>query len=102
MAAGGLLVVGADVEGRPILHDAVALNIGVNCQWQSRCMAEQRVAMKRSLSYVSRERPPHWKVHLCNRNAGRGGYRVDWVGYDNCIRNGQLKPPPRAKKQHRN
>ncbi len=98
-AAGGLLAAGAGVNARPILHDAVALNIGVTCQWQSRCMAEQHVAMKRSLSYVTREKPPFWRVHLCNRNAGRGGYRVDWVGYDHCIRNSQLKPPGRTRKK---
>ena len=27
---------------------------------------------------------------LCNRNAGRGGYRVDWVGFEHCIRNSGL------------
>src|SRR5258708_34578843 len=100
-AAGGLLVAGPDVVARPILHDAVALNIGVTCQWQSRCMALQHVAMKRSLSYVTRQNPPSWRVHLCNHNAARGGYRVDWVGYDHCIRNIELKPPVRTKKKRR-
>jgi hypothetical protein len=73
-----------------MLHDPVALNIGVNCQWNSGCMAKQRAAMKRALHYVDGHRPPRWRVELCNRNAARGGYRVDWVGFDNCIRNASL------------
>jgi hypothetical protein len=85
---------------RPMLYDAVALNIGVNCQWQSRCMRQQRSSMKRALNYVTNQRPPQWRVQLCNRNAARGGVRVDWVGFDHCIRNPALKPPPaRTKKK---
>jgi hypothetical protein len=74
-----------------MLYDAVALNIGVNCQWQSPCMGQQRSAMKRALNYVADRRPPRWRVELCNRNAGRSGYRIDWVGFDHCIRNASLK-----------
>jgi hypothetical protein len=88
----------ADAQRRPILHDPVALNIGVNCHWQSRCMARQRSAMKRALAYVAKVRPPQWRVQLCNRNASRGGYRVDWVGFDHCIRNQQLKRPSARKR----
>ena len=87
-----MLPFAARADARPILYDAVALNIGVNCQWQSRCMSQQRSAMKRSLGYVSSARPPHWRVQMCNRNAGRGGYRVDWIGFDHCIRNAGLRP----------
>jgi len=87
-----VLSLSAHAGARPMLYDAVALNIGVNCQWQTRCMSQQRSAMKRSLGYVSATRPPHWRVQMCNRNAGRGGYRVDWIGFDNCIRNPQLRP----------
>jgi hypothetical protein len=81
-------------EQRPMLYDAVALNIGINCQWQSHCMGQQRAAMKHALGYVSKQRPPQWRVHLCNRNASRGGARVDWVGFNHCIRNASLKPQP--------
>jgi hypothetical protein len=81
-----------------MIHDPVALNIGINCQWQSRCMTQQRAAMKRALSYVEKYRPPQWRVHLCNRNAARGGDRVDWVGFDHCIQNAALKPPPARSK----
>lgn len=97
VAASMMLPISADAGGRPILYDAVALNIGVNCQWQSQCMSEQRKAMKRALGYVADHDPPHWRVELCNRNAGRSGYRVDWVGYDNCIRNASLRPLPRRR-----
>ena len=62
------------------------------------CMSEQRLAMKRALSYVAKQRPPHWRVEMCNRNAGKGGYRVDWVGFDHCIRNTALRPSARSMK----
>ncbi len=97
-AALAMLPISTGVAARPLLYDAVALNIGVNCQWQSRCMSEQRLAMKRALSYVAKQRPPHWRVEMCNRNAGKGGYRVDWVGFDHCIRNTALRPSARSMK----
>jgi hypothetical protein len=102
-AAAALAIIGtaATADQRPILYDAVALNIGVNCQWQSRCMAQQRSAMKRSLGYVTKSRPPQWRVHLCNRNAGRGGARIDWVGFEHCIRNAALRPPAPVHKKHK-
>jgi hypothetical protein len=76
---------------RPILYDPVALNIGVSCHWQSRCMERQRAAMTRGLSYVAKRKPSQSLVHLCNRNASRGGGRIDWVGFDHCIRNPVMK-----------
>jgi hypothetical protein len=91
VAASVMLPISADAVGRPMLYNAVALNIGVNCQWQSQCMASQRTAMKRALNYVAERKPPHWRVQLCNRNARKSPSRVDWVGYDNCIRNSALK-----------
>jgi hypothetical protein len=75
------------------LHNSVTLNIGINCQWRQACIARQQRAMRRALAYVRTKRPPSWKVHLCNRNAARSRYRVDWVGFDNCIRNTRLKRP---------
>ena len=45
-----MLPISADAGARPMLYNAVALNIGVNCQWQSQCMASQRAAMNRALS----------------------------------------------------
>ena len=78
------------------LHDTVSLNIGLNCQWQPRCIAQQRNAMKRALTYVRKAQPAAWRIHQCNRNAARRRNRVDWVGFDNCIRNTSLRVPARA------
>jgi hypothetical protein len=64
-------------------------------------MKQQRTAMKHALGYVAAEKPPQWKVHLCNRNASRGGVRVDWIGYYHCIRNSALKPPPPRTRRSR-
>jgi len=54
-------------------------------------MAQQRTAMNRALSYVAKRRPPKYQIQLCNRNARRAGNRVDWIGYEHCIRNPALK-----------
>ena len=83
------------------LYDSIGLNIGFNCRWQQRCIAEQHRAMKRSLVYVKIQQPPAWRVHLCNHNASRGRNRVDWVGFDNCIRNASLRPQGPADKKRR-
>jgi hypothetical protein len=84
----------------PPLHDSVSLNIGLNCQWQQRCIADQKKAMKRALKYVKKYEPPAWRVHLCNKNASRHRFRVDWIGFNNCIRNADLRPlPPRPPKK---
>jgi hypothetical protein len=97
-----MLATSASAERRPMLYDPVALNIGVNCQWQSQCMAKQRAAMKRALHFVDNHRPPHRRVEMCNRNAARGGYRVDWIGFDNCIRNASLRVTrPRKRERSR-
>lgn len=88
----------AGAEPRPILYDPVSLNIGVNCQWQSRCIAQQHRSMKRALRYVEKQRPPQWRVQLCNRNARRAGNRVDWIGFEHCIRNPALRPVKRTRR----
>jgi hypothetical protein len=82
-----------------VLHDPVALNIGVNCQWQPRCMDKQRAAMKRALRFVANARPPQWRIQLCNRNANRGGNRVDWIGYEHCIGNSSLRQAAGKKRR---
>ncbi len=76
------------------LLDPVALNIGLACQWQPQCMAGQKRAMKKSLKYVGKYHPPQWRIHLCNHNAARSLLRVDWIGFDHCVRNEVLSPPP--------
>jgi len=91
---------GPSTAARPIL-DGIGLNIGISCQWQTRCMAQQHRAMRRALDYVARSHPPQWRIQLCNRNASRGGGRVDWSGFDHCIRNGALKPAPVRTRRRR-
>ena len=82
------------------LQDPVTLNIGLNCQWQQRCIDQQRRAMKRALSYVRKAQPAAWRIEQCNRNAARRRNRVDWVGFDNCIRNTLLRASIRAPFRH--
>src|SRR6476659_1494845 len=61
------------------LYDPIALNIGLSCQWEWRCMNGQHKAMEKALAYVRKHQPPQWRLHLCNRNASRNRSRVDWV-----------------------
>jgi hypothetical protein len=77
---------------RPMSSNPVTLNIGIGCRWEGRCMSAQRGAMTHALRFVAGSRPPIWKIQLCNRNASRRGGRVDWIGFDNCIRNPRLRP----------
>jgi len=100
-AALAVIPLAAGAARAPMLHDAVALNIGVNCQWQPRCMAQQRAAMNQTLKFVAKTRPPQWRIQLCNRNASRGGNRVDWIGFDHCIRNSELHQPTPPRKRRR-
>ena len=86
---------------RPAVRDPVSYNIGASCRWQKRCIAQQREAMKAALNYVGTQRPPFWRIELCNRNARRVGHRVDWIGFNNCIRNPALRPPAVPKKKRR-
>ena len=85
------------------LYEPVSLNIGLACQWQQRCINQQERAMKQALKYVRKYKPPSWRIHMCNRNAARNRGRVDWIGFDHCIRNAALRPPPApvAKKRTR-
>jgi len=99
----GLLVALASAamaaQARVPLYDSIGLNIGLNCRWQRSCIVQQQRAMKRALVYVKRQQPAVWRVHLCNRNAHRGVNRVDWVGFDNCIRNAALHPGPGRRRK---
>jgi hypothetical protein len=79
------------------IHDPVALNVGINCQWHRSCERRQFRALGDARQYIARAHPPLWRIHLCNRNAARSASRIDWVGFDNCIRNTRLKRPPRAR-----
>ena len=72
------------------LYDPVILNIGINCQWQERCERQQRKAMSDAARFIAAKHPPLSVIHQCNRNARRGTARVDWVGFNRCIRNRHL------------
>lgn len=74
------------------LHDPVALNVGINCQWKLSCERRQRKAMAAARKFIARSHPPVWRIQMCNRNARRAPTRIDWVGFDNCIRNPRLSP----------
>jgi hypothetical protein len=75
------------------LYNPVALNIGIACQWQPRCERQQLKAMQAANRFIASKRPPAWKIHTCNRNARRGTAKVDWVGFNGCIRNPRIWPP---------
>lgn len=76
---------------KPPIDDPALLNIGFVCRWQNSCILKQKKAMNRSLQYVRERRPPVWKIQLCNRNAARNGTRKDWIGFDSCIRNPNVR-----------
>jgi hypothetical protein len=105
----GLALAGGPARAIIPLRDPIALNIGLSCQWRQDCISGQHRAMKKSLGFVRKYKPPTWRIELCNRNAARGRFRVDWVGFDHCIRNEALRPPPpppppppaARKKRHR-
>ena len=81
------------------IHDPALINIGMVCRWDRSCIYLQQAAMRRSMQQVSVARPPLWKLHLCNRNAARGPYRTDWIGFENCISNGRLKRPHSSRRR---
>src|SRR5215216_300467 len=102
LAAASAVAALSGAQAAPPIYDPVALNIGLNCKWEARCIAQQRGAMKRALGFVRKSRPAAWRIHLCNHNAARGRSRVDWVGFNNCIRNAALRPlPPRPLTKRR-
>ncbi len=78
------------------LQNPALLNIGFVCRWNSACMNKQQRAMNRALAYVRKYRPATWKIHRCNRNASRQRGRVDWIGFNNCIRNPAVRPLART------
>ena len=93
-AVGALALMASPVQAYILapLYDPVALNVGISCHWQRSCEQRQLQAMGRARSYVAMARPPVWRIQVCNRNARRGTARVDWIGFDNCIRNTHLRP----------
>ena len=100
LAVAALALIASQAEGHMLapLYDPVTLNVGISCHWQRTCQRRQLEAMARARFYVASAKPPLWRIHLCNKNARRGTARVDWIGFDNCIRNPQLR---QARPRHR-
>ena len=96
-----LMGAGPQAPAMAPLYDPVVLNIGINCQWQKGCEQRQRNAMMHAAQFIAATHPPLWRIHLCNRNARRGQARVDWVGFNGCIRNSSLAPPPIRRRRRR-
>jgi hypothetical protein len=87
-------------SGNPaLLMRPTSLNIGHVCRWEARCMRKQEQAMANALRHVRKYQQPHWKIARCNRNASRGRSRVDWIGFNNCIRNPAMQPLPRRTRR---
>ena len=93
------MIAGGSAHAVAPIYDPVRLNIGVNCRWQQSCERRQLKAMKDALGYIAKYRPPLWRVHLCNKNAARATARIDWVGFNQCIRNSDLRPSGRARRR---
>ena len=86
----GLFIAPHEAEARqshPVLR-----NIAATCRWQRACIARQEIAMRQALAFVGQRQTSVRKVELCNRNAARRNRGVDWVGFNNCIRNPKIKP----------
>ncbi len=93
LAALGLVAAASAARATAPIYDPVALNIGISCQWQASCEARHHKAMRDAARFIAAKNPPMWKIHMCNRNARRGTARVDWVGFNKCVRNARLTPP---------
>lgn len=93
VAALALIASQAHADTLAPLYDPVVLNVGISCQWQRSCERRQLDAMSHARDYLAKAHPPLWRIHLCNRNARRGTAKVDWIGFDHCIRNKRLRPP---------
>jgi hypothetical protein len=99
LGSAGTYAAEAQVRAKPPLRNAALLNIGFVCRWQSPCIRTQEKAMGRSLRHMRTYPPAAWKVQMCNRNAGRNGTRKDWVGFENCLRNTELRPARSRRKR---
>ena len=99
LALAAVVLVASSVEGHAAapLYDPIVLNIGIDCQWQQRCEQRQRSAMAAARSYIAHRHPPLSRIHLCNRNARRGAANLDWIGFNDCIRNPHLSRPRRGR-----
>ena len=87
----GLFIGSNGAEARMQSHPVMG-NIASICCWQRACIARQEIAMRQALAFVGQRQTSVRKVELCNRNAARRNRGVDWVGFNNCIRNPKVKP----------
>ena len=90
----GLSALASEASATIPLYDPVVLNIGISCQWQQNCQRQQMKAMLAANRFIAGNNPPVWRIHVCNRNARRSAARADWIGFNACIRNPRLTPPP--------
>ena len=97
LASFALVAAGASARGAAPIYDPVVLNVGINCQWQQSCERRQLRAMAQARSFIARAHPPLWRIQLCNRNARRSASRIDWAGFNACIRNKALRAPGRRR-----
>ena len=87
----GLFIAPNGAEARMQSHPVMG-NIASICRWQRACIARQEIAMRQALFFVGQRQTSVRKVELCNRNAARRNRGVDWVGFNNCVRNPKVKP----------
>jgi len=100
LAAFALISVAPEAGATAPIYDPISLNIGINCEWQQRCQRQQTKAMNDARKFIAAYEVPLWRIQVCNKNARRGPARLDWVGFNSCIRNPQLIPPPTTKRRH--
>ena len=85
-------VAGAHAANPSVVHP-VYRNIASICGGQKSCIDRQWRGMQRAFAYMRNKGVPVWKIDVCNRNATRKSRRIDWIGFDNCIRNTKLRRP---------
>ena len=88
----GLAAAGAEAQRAPPIHPVVR-NINLLCKSQSGCVQRQWRSMQAAFAFMRAKRPPVWKIEQCNRNAAKQRSRIDWIGFNNCIRNPKVKAP---------
>ncbi len=82
----------ATAQRAPPVHPVVR-NINLVCNSQSSCVQRQWRSMQAAFSFMRAKRLPVWKIEQCNRNAAKQRTRIDWIGFNNCIRNPKVKAP---------
>ncbi len=88
----GLAAAGAEAQRAPPIHPVVR-NINLLCKSQSSCVQRQWRSMQAAFAFMRARQLPVWKIELCNRNAAKQRSRIDWIGFNNCIRNPKVKAP---------